>query len=250
MVTAAEILNARILIVDDQEANVRLLEEILSSEGYSHVESTVDSHAVCAMHGDNRYDLILLDLQMPGMDGFEVLAGLNAIETGGYVPVLVVTAQPGHKLKALASGAKDFIAKPFDLVEVKTRIHNLLEVRLLYKKLGDYNKVLAQTVAERTSELLGTNEQLSLEVLERKEAERSLRSALTEIEQLRDRISIGNSTSVRSSETARRSSRCSSRSSRWLPRIRRFSSWARRAPARARWRAPFTSEALGGQKRW
>jgi len=188
MVTAAEILNARILIVDDQEANVRLLEEILSSEGYSHVESTVDSHAVCAMHGDNRYDLILLDLQMPGMDGFEVLAGLNAIETGGYVPVLVVTAQPGHKLKALASGAKDFIAKPFDLVEVKTRIHNLLEVRLLYKKLGDYNKVLAQTVAERTSELLGTNEQLSLEVLERKEAERSLRSALTEIEQLRDRF--------------------------------------------------------------
>jgi len=149
----AEILNASILIVDDQEANVRLLEQMLQEAGYRRVTSTMDPHAVCALHRANHYDLILLDLQMPGMDGFEVMAGLKEIEPDGYLPILVITAQPGHKLRALAYGAKDFIAKPFDLVEVKTRIHNMLEVRLLYKQLEQYNQVLEQTVQERTAEL-------------------------------------------------------------------------------------------------
>ena len=108
---------------------------------------------VCALHRKNRYDLILLDLQMPGMDGFQVMEGLKTNDADGYLPVLVLTAQPGHKLRALQAGAKDFISKPFDLVEVKTRIHNMLEVRLLYKKLENYNKVLEQTVQERTAEL-------------------------------------------------------------------------------------------------
>ncbi|MDP1682582.1 MAG: response regulator, partial [Burkholderiales bacterium] len=101
----------------------------------------------------NHYDLILLDLLMPGMDGFQVMAGLKEIDTEGYVPILVITAQPDHKLRALTAGAKDFVAKPFDLVEVKTRIHNMLEVRLLYKQLENYNQVLEQTVLERTAEL-------------------------------------------------------------------------------------------------
>ena len=87
------------------------------------------------------------------MDGFQVLEGLKEIETHGYLPVLVITAQPGHKLRALQAGAKDFVSKPFDLVEVQTRIHNMLEVRLLYKQLENYNKELEQTVAERTAEL-------------------------------------------------------------------------------------------------
>src|SRR4029077_17414519 len=91
--------------------------------------------AVCALHRKNRYDLILLDLQMPGMDGFQVMEGLKTNDADGYLSLLVSTAQPGHKLRALQAGAKDFISKPFDLVEVKTRIHNMLEVRLLYKKL-------------------------------------------------------------------------------------------------------------------
>ena len=108
---------------------------------------------VCALHRKHRYDLILLDLQMPGMDGFQVMEGLKTNETDSYLPVLVLTAQPGHKLRALQAGAKDFISKPFDLVEVKTRIHNMLEVRLLYRKLESYNKVLEQTVRERTAEL-------------------------------------------------------------------------------------------------
>ena len=153
MISEQEILNASILIVDDQKSNVLLLGEMLRYVGYTCIASTIDPHAVCELHRKNHYDLILLDLQMPGMDGFQVMEGLKEIETDGYLPVLVITAQPGHKLRALAAGAKDFVAKPFDLVEVQTRIHNMLEVRLLYKKLENYNKELEQTVLERTAEL-------------------------------------------------------------------------------------------------
>jgi PAS domain S-box-containing protein len=151
--SAAEILNARILIVDDQEANVQLIGQLLDEAGYTRVTSTMIPQDVCALHRKNNYDLILLDLQMPGMDGFQVMAGLKTDDADSYLPVIVLTAQPGHKLRALQSGAKDFISKPLDLVEVKTRIHNMLEVRLLYKKLEGYNKELERTVQERTAEL-------------------------------------------------------------------------------------------------
>ena len=169
MMNSADILNANILIVDDLEANVLLLERMLRSAGYARITSTRDPQAVCALHRDNHYDLILLDLLMPGMDGFQVMEGLKAIETSGYLPVLVITAQPAHKLRALEAGAKDFISKPFDLVEVKTRIHNMLEVRLLYKKVENYNRALEQTVQERTGELQRANEQLSREIAENKQ---------------------------------------------------------------------------------
>lgn len=152
-VSAVDIHNASILIVDDQQPNVSLLEQLLSEAGYSRVASTLHPKEVCALHRKNSYDLILLDLQMPGMDGFQVMESLKTNSLDGYLPVIVLTAQPGHKLRALQAGAKDFISKPFDLVEVKTRIRNMLEVRLLYKKLESYNKLLEQTVMERTAEL-------------------------------------------------------------------------------------------------
>ena len=148
-----EILDARILIVDDQEPNVSLLTQLLTEAGYTRVASTMNPLEVCALHRKNRYDLILLDLQMPGLDGFQVMEGLKTNTGDGYLPVIVLTAQPGHKVRALKAGAKDFISKPFDLVEVKTRIRNMLEVRLLYRKLEDFNKVLERAVEERTAEL-------------------------------------------------------------------------------------------------
>jgi adenylate cyclase len=148
MVSAADILNARILVVDDVEANVRLLERTLRGAGYASVASTMDPYEVCELHRKNRYDLILLDLQMPGMDGFQVMEGLKEIEAGGYLPVLVVTAQPGHKLRALQAGAKDFVSKPFDLVEVLTRANNMLEVRLLHTETKNHAKMLEQTLRE------------------------------------------------------------------------------------------------------
>jgi PAS domain S-box-containing protein len=146
-------LGASILIVDDQASNVSLLEQMLSEAGYTCIAATMNPREVCALHRKNHYDLILLDLQMPLMDGFQVMEGLKTNDADGYLPVIVLTAQPGHKLRALQAGARDFISKPFDLVEVKTRIRNMLEVRLLYRKLEEFNKVLEQTVAERTAEL-------------------------------------------------------------------------------------------------
>ncbi len=149
----SEILAASVLIVDDQESNILLLEQLLGEAGYTCVASTMHPGEVCALHRKNGYDLILLDLQMPGIDGFQVMEALKTNATEAYLPVLVITAQPGHKLRALQAGARDFISKPFDLVEVRTRIRNLLEVRLLYKKLDSYNKELERTVQERTAEL-------------------------------------------------------------------------------------------------
>lgn len=153
MICANDILNASILIVDDQESNVMLLHQLLAEADYTRITSTLHPQEVCGLHRKNRYDLILLDLQMPGMDGFTVMEGLKANPNDDYLPVIVLTAQPGHKLRALQAGAKDFISKPFDLVEVKTRIRNMLEVRLLYKKLNEYNTLLEKTVADRTAEL-------------------------------------------------------------------------------------------------
>jgi len=153
MIELTDILNAKILIVDDQESNVQLLQQLLHAEGYTGVTSTMQPEEVYALHQKNAYDLILLDLQMPVMDGFQVMESLKGNTADPYLPVIVLTAQPGHKVRALQTGAKDFVSKPFDLIEVKTRIHNMLEVRLLYKRLADFNKVLEQTVLERTAEL-------------------------------------------------------------------------------------------------
>ena len=148
MITAADIFNAKILIVDDQESNVRLLEQMLNGVGYTCVAATMDSTEVCALYSQNRYDLILLDLLMPGMDGFQVMEGLKEIEPDGYLPVLVITAQPDHKLRAFKVGAKDFISKPFEMSEVLARVHNMLEVRLLHGEAKNYNTVLEQKVDE------------------------------------------------------------------------------------------------------
>ena len=152
-ILSADILNAKILIVDDQESNVQLLQQLLQSAGYTGVTSTMQPEEVCTLHRKNAYDLILLDLQMPVMDGFQVMESLKTSTVDPYLPVIVLTAQPGHKLRALQTGAKDFVSKPFDLIEVKTRIHNMLEVRLLYKQLAGYAKLLEERVEERTAEL-------------------------------------------------------------------------------------------------
>ena len=171
MVSLADILNARILVVDDQEANVRLLEGMLRIAGYASIESTMDPREVCELHRKNRYSLILLDLQMPGMDGFQVMEGLKEIETDGYLPVLVITAQPAHKLRALEAGAKDFVSKPFDLAELRARVHNILEVRLLHLETKNYSKVLEETVRE----LEASREVIRLKTLEeRKKSEQEL----------------------------------------------------------------------------
>ncbi len=152
MITEFAILNASILIVDDRAANVQLLDQLLRDTGYTNITSTMAPSEVCGLHAIHGYDLILLDLNMPGMDGFEVMAQLKAAGKDAYLPVIVLTAEPRHKLKALQAGAKDFISKPFDLLEVKTRINNMLEVRLLYKKMANYSKLLEMAMQQDTAD--------------------------------------------------------------------------------------------------
>ena len=151
MISPENILHGKILIVDDQEANTILIERMLRSNGYDCITSTQEPRDVFDLHRRNQYDLILLDLQMPGMDGFQVMDRLKEIETWGYLPVLVITAQPEQKLRALKAGAKDFVSKPFELAEVLIRVHNMLEVRLLHlESMRLYNRVVAeQKVSER-----------------------------------------------------------------------------------------------------
>ena len=149
MIDASDVRAARILIVDDQDANVRLLDRTLSGAGFTSLASTTNPHDVCELHRKNRYELILLDLNMPGMDGFQVMEGLKEIEEDGYLPVLVITAQPDHKLRALEAGAKDFVSKPLDLAEVLARVYNMLEVRLLHLAT---RKLYGQLVAERAAQ--------------------------------------------------------------------------------------------------
>lgn len=153
MISQADIYAAKILIVDDQEVNLRLLEHLLGSGGYTAISSTLDARAVAGLHQRHQFDLIILDLVMPGMSGYEVMDALRPLELEGYLPVLVIAADPDAKLAALEAGARDFISKPFDALEVLTRIRNMLEVRLLHRAARHYNTLLERTVGQRTAEL-------------------------------------------------------------------------------------------------
>jgi putative two-component system response regulator len=151
MVRTFEILNARVLIVDDQESHVLLLERMLRGAGYTSIESTMEPSAVCELHRKNRYAAILLDLKMPGMDGFQVMEGLKEVDTHEDSPVLVITAEPGQKLRALKAGARDFVSKPLDLPEVLIRVHNMIEVSLLRLEIDLLRAQLVDAQKHQTS---------------------------------------------------------------------------------------------------
>jgi len=134
MIDATDILAARILVVDDNDDDAQLLAQALTINGYSAVTATSDPSSVRDLHRRHDYDLILLDVQMPSMDGFEVMEGLKEFERDGYLPVLALTGEPGHRIRALKLGARDFLRKPVDIDELLLRVRNLVEVRLLYKE--------------------------------------------------------------------------------------------------------------------
>jgi DNA-binding response OmpR family regulator len=134
MIDATDILGARILVVDDDPDAASTLAQVLTLHGYSAVATTTDPGSVRGLHRANDYDLILLDLQMPAMDGFVVMEGLREFERDGYLPVLAITGEPGHRMRALKLGAKDFLRKPIDPEELLLRVRNMIEVRLLYKE--------------------------------------------------------------------------------------------------------------------
>lgn len=159
-------LESKILIVDDEPANVRLLERILQREGFTDIASTNDPRTFLALYAAKKPDILLLDLHMPGMDGFGVMEQLKGrIAASEFVPILVLTADitPQARQRALTAGAKDFLTKPVDPTEVVLRIKNLLQTRYLYQQLQNQNENLEQKVYERTREL----EQAQIEILER-----------------------------------------------------------------------------------
>lgn len=156
MIQSSEILKARILIVDDEQANLALLTKMLCEAGYGSVDATTDPGQTCPRHIAHHYSLILLDLEMPGLDGFAVLEGIKAIESGGYLPVLVITSQPEHKLHALQAGARDFVSKPFDPGEVLMRVHNMLEVQLLQRQAeSQKSEADAKLIEAQKMEIVG-----------------------------------------------------------------------------------------------
>ena len=224
MINSFDIFKARILIVDDQETNVSLLEQILSNAGYVSIASTTNPQEVCELYRINRYSLILLDLKMPGMDGYQVMEGLKVIETDGYLPVLVLTAQPGQILLALKAGARDLVSKPFDIAEVLVRAHNMIEVRLLHmevkrlfnqlvvddallrEEISERKRIeealhrtqaqlsvhagqLEEQVAERTSELAAMNTQLKASVSFIRKANEEHQALFFESNIMRDKLS-------------------------------------------------------------
>lgn len=140
MVDKTDIFNARILLVDDLEFNVNVLDRILKNAGYTNITLSTNSLEVCALQRKNRYDLIVLDIEMPGMNGFQVMEAMRAIAPDDYPPVLVITADSSHRIHALKSGAKDFVSNPFELIEVITRVHNMLEAHLLLGEAADHKE--------------------------------------------------------------------------------------------------------------
>lgn len=123
MSAMVEMAGPRILIVDDQRTNVRLLEQTLRRAAYTEVMSTIDGREVADLHLQHHYDLILLDLQMPEMNGFEVMAELQKVRGGNPVSILVISADPAQKTAALAAGADSFLGKPFRLPDVVERVN-------------------------------------------------------------------------------------------------------------------------------
>ena len=158
MISQQQCQNARILIVDDQMTNLMLLESILQNAGYKNIHTTQDPTQVVNLYKELSPDLICLDIRMPQLNGFQVMGQLKIIQKEGFLPILVLTSEEDRetRLRALESGAKDFLNKPFDKIEVLMRIRNLLEASLLNKAVSQQKDILEETVRIRTQELQET----------------------------------------------------------------------------------------------
>jgi putative two-component system response regulator len=156
------LLHARILLVDDEPANLKLLDKMLAAQGYTRLVLIDDPRDVIARYREERTDLILLDINMPHLDGFQVLEQLRGLNDPLLPPVVILTAQHGKEflLRALAGGARDFVTKPFDRLELLMRVRNLLEAHLAHRLVHDQGKVLEEMVAQRTAELHRTRLQV------------------------------------------------------------------------------------------
>lgn len=165
MITEDKIKSAKILIVDDEETSIRLLEETLNKDGYKNIVITSDSKETSRLYRYYKPDLLILDLNMPELNGFDVMEDLRQQENNNYLPILIVSNEESREIrnKALEAGARDYLIKPFEPVEVLIRIRNLIEVRLLHNEVKNQNKMLEDSVKLRTQELYNTQ----LDVIQR-----------------------------------------------------------------------------------
>jgi putative two-component system response regulator len=155
MIPEEKILSAKILIVDDQPVSARILEEILRKAGYQAITSVYDSRDVKEAYKKLRPDAVILDLNMPYLDGFQVMTQLRETEGEEYIPILVLTQVGGADIRylALEAGARDYLNKPYDRVEVIIRIRNIIETHILYDQMRNQNKLLEDKVFKRTQDL-------------------------------------------------------------------------------------------------
>jgi PAS domain S-box-containing protein len=153
-----DIRKASILVVDDSDVDARLLEAMLVGSGFRAVTITTDPLAACELYREHRHDLVILDLVMPTLDGFELMARLQQVDASVYVPLLAVTADPGHMERALAAGARDFISKPLRMPEVLARVGNMLEVSLMVKELDGRSRELERKLDLRAADLRESEE--------------------------------------------------------------------------------------------
>lgn len=158
MITEDQIHNARILIVDDDRVGVRLLDEIIRKAGFKNVRTTTDSTEAVALFEEIKPDLLILDLWMPELTGFDIMQRLATAYPETFLPIVVLSHDADQQVhyKALKSGAKDFLNKPYDRVEVMIRFRNVIEAHLLHRQVHQHNKLLEDQVAERTKQLSET----------------------------------------------------------------------------------------------
>ena len=158
MIDEKEILNAQILIIDDQKLYIRLLEEILETAGYLNIDSTSNPREAVVTYEELNPDIVLLDLKMPHIDGFQIMREIRKLVSSNRAPILILSEEKDQeiRLKALEAGAADFLTKPFESIEVIIRIRNMIATRLLQKKIHEYSKILETKVEERTKELMST----------------------------------------------------------------------------------------------
>jgi len=182
--------NSKILIVDDEPANVKLLDNMLRQAEYTSIETTTDSREVVEIYQKFQPDLVLLDLKMPHLDGFQVMEALNKIENKGYLPVIVLTAQADNMncVRALDAGALDFLGKPFDFIEVSLRIKNLLKLLSIIKLSNKENQDLKNIIHEREVELTTEKKKLKEEMAVRRKCEAQIKKHFLKLDEEIDEL--------------------------------------------------------------
>lgn len=176
MISEEKIFAARVLIIDDNNLDIQILHKTLTNAGFINISSTTDPTHAIKLYKELHPDLIMLDLNMPKMDGFAIMAQLTMLNPDDYLPILIVTGEDESvRFKALSSGAKDFLHKPHQHMDVLLKSRNIIEVRLLYNQIKNQNASLEHQVNERIKEIRDTR----LDVIQRLAIAAELRDAGT-----------------------------------------------------------------------